>query len=203
VKKKGSNMNKKKIYLFRHGSTDWNLEGRFQGHRNVPLNADGIAQAQALQNYFLHKTISSIYASDLSRAQDTAAHALGVSLDQIRSVVGLREIHLGAAEGLTKEQIVEKYGDSVWHRWVIGDPHFSFENGETKVQAAQRVGNCIRKVVEATNHESIAICSHGFVLRLFLTDIGYKIERIANCQVFEINYSQKTFSTSATYSPSR
>ncbi|MGA7262389.1 MAG: histidine phosphatase family protein, partial [Stellaceae bacterium] len=71
------------LFLFRHGETDWNREGRLQGHTDTPLNATGLAQAQALAESLRPHRLDVVVSSDLARAQTTArivAEALRVPL---------------------------------------------------------------------------------------------------------------------------
>jgi len=83
----------------RHGQTDWNLQGRIQGHQPIPLNAVGRQQASDLGRYFANKLFTALYTSDLPRAVETAA-ILGQSLGlAAQSVSALRERALGQFEG--------------------------------------------------------------------------------------------------------
>lgn len=86
------------LFLFRHGETDWNREGRLQGHTDTPLNATGLTQAQALAESLRPHRLDAVVSSDLKRAQTTAqivAEALRVPLF---TEAGLRETDVGAAE---------------------------------------------------------------------------------------------------------
>ena len=88
------------LFLFRHGETDWNREGRLQGHTDTPLNATGLAQAEALAETLRPHRLDAVVSSDLMRAWTTArivAGALGLPL---LADPGLRETNVGAAEGL-------------------------------------------------------------------------------------------------------
>src|SRR5215467_11482476 len=88
------------LFLFRHGETDWNREGRLQGHTDTPLNATGLAQAEALAEQLRTHRLEAVVSSDLLRAQTTArivAETIGLPLF---TEPGLREVDVGAAEGL-------------------------------------------------------------------------------------------------------
>src|SRR5262245_53202123 len=96
------------FYIIRHGETDWNLSGRWQGHADVPLNALGRAQAQRLAERLRREDtrLDSIYSSDLLRAWETAliiGDALGVAP---RPLPALREIDVGAWSGLTRAEVL-------------------------------------------------------------------------------------------------
>src|SRR5437764_2337856 len=87
------------LFLFRHGETDWNREGRLQGHTDTLLNATGLAQAEALSETLRQHRLDAVLSSDLLRASTTGrivADALGVPLF---TDAGLRETNVGAAEG--------------------------------------------------------------------------------------------------------
>src|SRR5919198_6103421 len=91
---------KRILFLFRHGETDWNREGRLQGHTDTSLNATGLAQAHALSETLRPHRLDAVLSSDLLRASITGrivAEALGVPLF---TDMGLRETNVGAAEGL-------------------------------------------------------------------------------------------------------
>jgi broad specificity phosphatase PhoE len=97
------------IILIRHGLTDWNEEGRWQGNEDIPLNATGIAQAKALGCRLANWPIQTLYSSDLKRAAQTAA-ILGKAVDlQPIHDRSWRERDVGAFQGLTWEEIKIQY----------------------------------------------------------------------------------------------
>ncbi|RYZ66827.1 MAG: histidine phosphatase family protein, partial [Proteobacteria bacterium] len=122
----------KKIWIFRHGETDWNKEGRMQGHIDIDLNETGRAQALALQKYFAKNPVEVFLSSDLKRAKETAEIARG-SL-QVPHEIDLRqrETNLGQAEGLTKADIAAKIAPDAFDTWTSHDPthwDYRFPNG--------------------------------------------------------------------------
>ncbi len=105
------------LFLFRHGETDWNREGRLQGHTDTPLNATGLAQAEALAETLRPHRLDAVVSSDLMRAWTTArivAEALGLPL---LADPGLRETNVGAAEGLLWIEAKVRFGESLTQRW--------------------------------------------------------------------------------------
>src|SRR5512139_4231488 len=117
------------LLLARHGETDWNAAGRWQGHTDIPLNEIGRAQAAALADRLRSEGIGAVVTSDLSRARHTAeivAGALGVPVALVDP--GLREQRFGSFEGLTPRECEERYpGD--WARYVA-DPRAGPPGGE-------------------------------------------------------------------------
>lgn len=166
------------ILLARHGETDWNLGRRVQGHTNIPLNATGIAQAQALADELAREPIVAVYSSDLSRALDTAAavaarHGLPVSIDP-----DLREKNFGSWEGLTDTAIRERFPDAKRGAW--GD-------GETTEAVAERVVAALGRVRQDHPSGLALVIAHGGPLRAALTHFGVEHGTIGNCEVFRIN----------------
>ena len=101
------------LFLFRHGETDWNRAGRLQGHTDTPLNATGLAQAEALTERLRPHRLDAVVSSDLARAWTTArivAEGLGVPL--IREP-GLREAQIGEAEGLFWPEVKTRFGETL------------------------------------------------------------------------------------------
>jgi 2,3-bisphosphoglycerate-dependent phosphoglycerate mutase len=81
------------LWLIRHGQTDWNLEGRYQGQCDAPLNAAGRAQAEALASRLTGQSFAALYSSDLQRARETA-EIIGAQLGLFSQCeVRLREIN--------------------------------------------------------------------------------------------------------------
>src|SRR5215207_7850054 len=106
------------IFLARHGETEWNRIGRWQGRTDIPLSDVGRAQAVALADRLRDRGITEIHASDLSRARETAeivAAALGVS--RIGFDPRLRERGFGSFEGLTRQECAERHAEA-WQRYL-------------------------------------------------------------------------------------
>lgn len=166
------------ILLARHGETDWNLGRRVQGHTDIPLNATGIAQAQALADELAHEPIVAVYSSDLSRARDTAAavaarHGLPVSVDP-----NLREKNFGSWEGLTDTEIRERFPDAKRGAW--GD-------AETTEAVAERVVTALSRVDQAHPDALVLVVAHGGPLRAALAHFDVEHGTIGNCQVFRVD----------------
>ena len=162
------------LLLARHGETDWNRELRIQGSSDVELNELGRRQAQLLAQELTDVELDAIYASDLSRAQATAAavaatHALEVRLDP-----RLRERSFGSWEGLTREDIAEL-------------PPGSRHDGESDAEVRERVLDAVREIATAHPGEQVLIVSHGAALNtLWHHALGVRIERWANCAVYKL-----------------
>lgn len=109
-----------KLLLIRHGQTDWNIEKRIQGGTDICLNQNGLAQAAALAEtlHLRPARASALYTSPLARARQTA-DAIGARLQLPPRCVGaLREINFGLWEGLTWEQVKERFPEEfgVWYQ---------------------------------------------------------------------------------------
>lgn len=108
-----------KIGLIRHGITDWNIELRAQGQSDIPLNEQGRSQAGLLARRLQHESWDLVYASDLSRARETAeiiAHVMGL---EVHTDPRLREINCGQIEGMTIEERVSRWG-TAWRQLDLG-----------------------------------------------------------------------------------
>lgn len=166
------------ILLARHGETDWNREHRIQGQTDIPLNATGLAQAQALAEELADEGIVAVYASDLSRAFDTAAavaarHTLQVSVD-----VDLREKNFGSWEGLTDVEIRERFPDAQRGAW--GD-------GETTEEVAERVVGALSRIRQAHASGLVLVVGHGGSLRAALAHFGVQRGPIRNGEVIRVD----------------
>jgi 2,3-bisphosphoglycerate-dependent phosphoglycerate mutase len=148
------------LILARHGETDWNRDGRFQGHADPPLNATGRAQARRLAEVLADEAIDAIYSSDLRRAHETAEivaarHGLGVVVDP-----DLRERDVGEWSGLTMPEIEERYPDELRRFREEGT-----SVGESREALAQRVVAAVRRIADAHPAGQILVVTHGGALR--------------------------------------
>src|SRR5665647_2476119 len=87
------------IYLIRHGQTQWNVEGRLQGHTDIPLNEEGEKRALKLKEKLEGIKFSAFFSSDLSRANKTAEIVTGLQKMEIVKTPDLRERSMGKWEG--------------------------------------------------------------------------------------------------------
>ena len=98
------------FFFLRHGQTDWNAQGRFQGHTDIPLNAIGIAQAHAAAQRLAKQPIDAIIASPLARARKTA-EIIAAAIDKpITFDEQLKERHFGGFEGLVVNEVKASFG---------------------------------------------------------------------------------------------
>jgi broad specificity phosphatase PhoE len=153
------------VYLGRHGETDWNAEGRFQGHADVPLNDAGRAQAHALAERLAAVPLAAICTSDLSRAVETAeivAAGRGLRVDQYEA---LREVDVGEWSGLTREEIEARWPGSMqlWRETGYG-----WREGETYEALGARIAACLTRVAAEHDGAQILYVGHGAAIRTVL-----------------------------------
>ncbi len=153
------------ILLIRHGQTDWNINGRWQGHTDVPLNETGKAQARALAQRLQNWPVRALYTSDLQRAY-TTAEILGEAWG-IRPIPSprWRERDVGLFSGMTTEEIREQYSEFV-SDGVVHPP-----NGEGPEELYQRVNQAFDELLARHQGQMIAVVSHGGTLRAIVNRV--------------------------------
>ena len=152
------------ILLIRHGETDWNAAGRWQGHSDIPLNDNGRRQSQALAQRLAAWPIQALYTSDLKRAKETAdiiahSHEITPVLD-----AALRERYGGFFQGLTGEEIRSTYA-AQWKMLIEGH---DLEGIESNTAAQERIWHAFEKITATHQGEMIAFVSHGATLGLLI-----------------------------------
>lgn len=151
--------NKTRLILIRHGITDWNIQKRYQGQTDIPLNEQGRQQAQQAASELASTPIDTFYASDLKRALETAQIIVQGRELEIKTNNQLRETHFGVWEGMTILDIKEKYPDLL--EKANNDPFNTiFPNGESRGQMFQRVGKALKKIAQSHPGETVAVASH-------------------------------------------
>ncbi len=156
-----------RLILIRHGQTDWNLEGRYQGQSDPPLNQAGREQAAAMARRLAGQPIEAVYASDLQRAAETAriiADALGLEVHLRR---GLREINQGAWEGMLFADIQARYG-ALWAARRRDPTHARPPGGESVAELAERVGAVLDEIARSHPAGPVVVVSHGLALATVL-----------------------------------
>ena len=157
-----------KVIIVRHGQSLGNLNKQFLGHTDLDLSDLGYKQADATANYLKKEKIDIIYSSDLIRAYNTALpHAKIRNLDVIPDKM-LREAYVGAWEGLFVDEILEKWGVSVFkNQWKDNFGCFTFPDGESTYDAGRRFLNEIKRICLENTGKTILIASHAAIIRSF------------------------------------
>jgi broad specificity phosphatase PhoE len=188
------------LLLARHGETDWNRDGRWQGQTDTPLNERGREQAHALAAGVGGNGITAVYASDLARARETGAIVADRLRVPLHTDPRLRELHFGGWEGLTTAEIEERYPDEV-ARWRADDGSNAFAGGETYVQMSERVVAALMDIAAIHPSEDVLVVFHGGPIRGLLAHaagVTYGEQRrlrahLANCDVVRVAFRDGNF----------
>jgi broad specificity phosphatase PhoE len=171
----------RRIVLWRHGRTEWNATGRFQGQTDISLDKVGREQADGAARRLASLQPELLVSSDLHRARDTMAAlaaltGLGIDLD-----VRLRETFAGDWHGLTGAEIAARYPDE-YKSWRGGDPLLRVGGGETRQEVAERMASAVRDVAARLSDDGLAVLTtHGGAARLGIAAlIGMPLERFTN-----------------------
>ncbi|MEU9720845.1 histidine phosphatase family protein [Streptomyces sp. NPDC047976] len=158
----------RKIVLWRHGQTSWNLERRFQGSTDIELTETGVAQARRAARLLASLKPDAIVASDLRRAADTAAELAGVTGLSVAHDEALRETYAGEWQGLTHEEILAKHGEQ-YAAWKRGEP-VRRGGGELETEVADRAAPVVLEHAgRLPEGGTLVVVSHGGTIR---TTIG-------------------------------
>ncbi|HRI18916.1 MAG TPA: histidine phosphatase family protein [Burkholderiaceae bacterium] len=153
------------LLLIRHGETDWNVQGRFQGQIDVPLNATGQRQAALMAERLARERarFDAMYSSDLLRTRQTAAPAAGRLALEPGLDAMLREQHFGVLEGLSFEEVKARHPELL-AAWMRHDPDYALPGGESVRAFHARVVGAIEALAARHAGERVAIVTHGGVL---------------------------------------
>jgi len=159
-----------RLCLVRHGQTDWNLEGRYHGQIDVPLNEYGRIQAGVLAKKLQGQSIAAIYSSDLQRAKETAAIISAAIHLPVRHEPRLREINQGEWEGQLVDVIKARYTE-LWQQRTLDPANVRAPGGETLGEVAERVIRAINDIVRLHPTGSVVIVSHGLALATIICKV--------------------------------
>lgn len=172
----------RRLFLWRHGQTAWNAEQRFQGHADVPLDAEGLAQARAAAALLAAEGPDLIVTSDLSRASQTARLLARETGLPVRVDPRLRETGLGGWEGLTGPEIEAAF-PAEWARWRAGEV-VRRGGGELRTEVAARA----LAAVADLDGEVAVMVTHGGTAKVLLVgllglpeDLARAFAPLANC----------------------
>lgn len=155
----------RRIIIWRHGRTEWNLAGRVQGQTDVPLDEVGRAQARSAAARLASLGPSHIVTSDLSRAQDTADELGRLTGVEVATDVRLRERSFGVREGLTLAEAWEQFPEPMT-RWLAGD-EAGIPGSESSMAAGERFAAALHEHLETIgSDDTLVVVSHGGVTRV-------------------------------------
>ena len=157
-----------RIVLWRHGQTDWNINNRFQGHSDIPLNDVGVYQAQRAAQLLAGMKPTGIISSDLQRARATAQSLADLVRLPVEVDPDLRETNGGHWEGKTGEENRENdFANFV--RWIDGDNSPAGKIGERRTEVADRAVNAINKALaKGGEGQLLIVTTHGGTSRCVL-----------------------------------
>ena len=165
------------ILLARHGETDWNRDGVFQGHADPPLNETGREQARDLARRLVDVDVDVVYSSDLRRAFQTAEIVASAKGLPVHADAGLREVDVGSWSGLTRAEIAERF------------PGVERHDGETEEAHRARVVEAVTRIVRAHPGESVLVVSHGGSLRALRRHaLGEAPFVLRNCEYYRLAF---------------
>ncbi|MFC0273834.1 histidine phosphatase family protein [Metabacillus herbersteinensis] len=184
------------LYIVRHGETDWNQQGKIQGHLDIPLNANGKHQAGLVAERLRGIEIDSIYSSDLSRAKETALIIAGVlNISNLESCRHLRERSFGAFEGsdITSLLKTNPNYESNWH-----------DEGEIEsLHSVQKraISRVTELMIEARG-KNILVVSHGVLIGTFLhylanEEEGTNLTIVNNTSISSFEYDHPSWKVNA------
>jgi len=167
------------LCLVRHGQTHWNLERRWQGHIDLPLNQTGLNQAELLARDLASTPFTGDYSSDLQRAFVTAQTLARVHNLPVRTDSGLREQNMGEWEGKIMSEIPSLYPED-WAARQQTPISFQAKGGESIIQLSQRVISVVRSICnENKAGSSLLIVSHGLAIAVIICHIqGFPLEDV-------------------------
>ena len=158
--------------MVRHGQTDWNLEGRYQGQSDVPLNSTGLVQAGNLARALQKEHFDAVYSSDLTRARETAQAIVSVNGNlPIHFDPRLREINQGQWEGVQVEEIQKKYA-SLWQAHIDDPVQVRPPGGENVAEVFQRVKAVMDEISKNFPTGKVLVVSHGLVIATILCTVN-------------------------------
>ncbi|MFF7363149.1 histidine phosphatase family protein [Streptomyces sp. NPDC008125] len=158
----------RRVVLWRHGQTAWNLERRFQGTTDIELTDTGVGQARRAARLLASLKPDAVVASDLRRAAATAAELSAVTGLTVTHDAGLRETYAGEWQGLTHEEIIGRYGEQ-YAAWKRGEP-VRRGGGELETEVADRAAPVVLDHADRLpDGGTLVVASHGGTIR---TTIG-------------------------------
>jgi broad specificity phosphatase PhoE len=190
----------KKVYLVRHGQTDFNLKNIVQGSGvDTDLNDTGRRQAEAFFNAYQNVAFDKVYTSALRRAKQSVQSFIDRGVPH-QSLVGLNEISWGTKEGHRVTPQEDAYYHHMLQEWQKGNTHFRIEGGESPDDVVHRMKPAMDYILKQETEKTILICMHGRAIRILLCYLlNFPLRSMdmfehQNLCLYVLNYSGTMFS---------
>ena len=157
-----------KLHLVRHGETEWNKLGRFQGQQDIALNPRGLAQAKQTARAMADDGVIALYSSPLQRTMQVANEISRLTSVPVVPLPGVKELNLGELEGVTGEEMRTIWPD-VYSAWSQDPGTLSMPKGESLSQLQDRAWRSLQEVEKAhSGDDVIVVVSHNFAIRTMI-----------------------------------
>lgn len=182
------------VLLIRHGETEWNREGRMQGHLDIPLSREGVAQAARVAERLSGEPFDVLVSSDLRRAFQTAQRIADRTGRPVRVDARLRERNLGVLQALTRAESARRLPE-VFRRYESGEADFEIPGGESQRAFFERVIGALTEIAREHPGRRVVVVSHGGVLDALYRHAsgegpeGPRAVRLLNASVNEFQYT--------------
>lgn len=193
-------MSTKKIYLIRHGQTDFNLNNIVQGSGvDTDLNDRGRAQAAAFFEKYKGVSFDKIYTSALRRSQQSVAGFIGLGIPS-EALAGLNEISWGIKEGHRITPSEDEYYHYMIRQWQLGNTTLKIEKGESPDDVVKRMKPAVDHILAQEHEKTILVCMHGRAIRILLCYLlNYPLASMdmfehENLCLYLLNYTGSMFS---------
>ena len=157
-----------KLHLVRHGETEWNRLGRFQGQQDIALNPRGLAQAKETARAMADDGVIALYSSPLQRTMQVANEISRLAGVPVVPLPGVKELDLGELEGVTGVEMRTNWPD-VYSAWSQDPGTLSMPKGESLSQLQDRAWRSLQEVEKAhSGDDVIVVVSHNFTIRTII-----------------------------------
>lgn len=181
-----------RILIVRHGQTNYNVLGRYQGQLDTPLNEAGINQANEFKERILKNNIhiDEIWSSDLQRTRSTVAPIAEALSLPLHLHAGLREVHVGKFTDKPHALVREIYAKELEDVAKYG----IYPDGESNMDVRKRAYKTVCEIAEQNDGKTLLLASHGGTIHLLVAEIfdrlGMKVPQISipNCAIFTFKY---------------
>lgn len=193
-------MTSKKIYIIRHGQTEYNLQNIVQGSGvDTDLNDRGRQQAQAFFDRYKNVPFQKVYTSALKRTHQSVKGFLELGLPH-EQLAGLNEISWGTKEGYKVTPSEDEYYHYMLKQWQLGNTGLKIEGGESPEDVVKRMQPAVDHIMSRADEQTVLICMHGRAIRILMCLLlNYPLKSMdmfehENLCLYLLNYTGSMFS---------